>query len=470
MNIGFYRLKTQSGYTIREELHQGRKHLVLPVVMLVEGVHAGSHGPLLHLADEMGRFPGAWNGIPISVQHPQIEGANVSCNSPEVIDGEAVGRIYHTHMEDGKLKAEAWLDEGRLSQVSPEALAAIREGDPLDVSVGVFTDDEETPGEWNGEAYSAIARNHRPDHLALLPGGQGACSWQDGCGIRANNKGGETDKMKTLEKQRKDLASQGLAVNEMGFREISQTIQTKLDRMDDDTKLHYLEEVFPDYFVYRVSMRGGGDDAMFRRGYSTGTDGTVEFTGEALPVVKKVEYVNANTEIGANQKKGDESMKKPCCPEKVDALIASDKTKWTADDREMLLTMSEEQLEKLTPVEAKAPAAPQINKEQALEVLKEHLGDPDKALALFPKETREMLSDGLNLHRERKAALVEQIVANQATPVFTKESLEKKSMAELSELAQAIAPKTDFTPLGGGNGNSQPAAYKGDGLYPPGVE
>lgn len=183
-----------NGYTIRREMHQGKAHIVVPTIMMKEGVHCGSHGPLLHPAEELGRHPGAWNGIPVIVYHPEDgEGNNISANAPQVIDEEVIGRVYHTTMSNGDLKAEAWLDELKLQQVSPETLEYINQNRPLDVSVGVFTDDEETSGVWGEENYSAIARNHRPDHLALLPGMQGACSFADGCGIRANQKGGKNN-------------------------------------------------------------------------------------------------------------------------------------------------------------------------------------------------------------------------------------------------------------------------------------
>lgn len=174
-------------YEIRTEQHRGVPHLVVPVVMMVEGVHSGSHGPLLHLAEELGRFPGSWDGIPVVVQHPEIDGVPVSANSPKVIDNEMVGKVYNTKMEDKKLKAEVWLDESRLEQVSPRAFAAIKNKEELDVSIGVFTDQEKKEGEYNGVTYEEIARNHRPDHLALLPGANGACGWKDGCGIRLNS-------------------------------------------------------------------------------------------------------------------------------------------------------------------------------------------------------------------------------------------------------------------------------------------
>jgi hypothetical protein len=486
--LGHYGLKAQS-YTIREEMHQGRKHLVVPVIMMVEGVHAGSHGPLLHLADEMGRFPGAWDGIPISVQHPVMDGYNVSCNSPDVINEQAVGRVYHTQMDGGRLRAEAYIDLEAITRISPEALRYIRQGLPLDVSVGVFTDDEQVTGDWMGEAYQAIARGHRPDHLALLPGGTGACSWADGCGVRINEKGGDDVTKKPVytslddvmaavlpPELLKELAGHGfgITVNQLSYGEISQKIQAKLDRMDDDTKVHYLEETYPGFFIYRVRPRGGRDmpmnpdgEALFKRNYTSQGDGSVEFIGEAQPVVKQVQYINANQKEVATMAKEKEGT--ACCPEKVDALIANTETKWTADDREILLTMSAEQLEKLTPVEVKPkpPAPPPVmNKEQAIQVLQEHLGDPEKFLALLPAKTRASVEHGMKLHEAHRAGIIAKITA--ASPdVYTADEFAAMSIETLDKLARIAKVPTDFTPLGGGHSNM--AAYEGEELLPPGV-
>lgn len=178
--------KQDPNYTVKEKTHQGKKHMVVPVVMMVEGVHHGSHGPMLHLIDELGRFPESWNGIPVVIDHPEEDGVNVSANSPEVIEN-SVGRVYNTHVNGSKLAAELWLEEEKLIQLSKDVLDNLKKGIPLEVSLGMFTEDEPVEGDWNGEKYGAIARGHRPDHLALLPGGVGACSLADGCGIRANN-------------------------------------------------------------------------------------------------------------------------------------------------------------------------------------------------------------------------------------------------------------------------------------------
>ena len=176
----------EKNYKISKKKYDGKEYLVVPVTMMVEGVHCGNHGPLLHTIEELGKFPDAWNGIPVVINHPEKEGEAVSANSPEVLEECSVGQVFNTHVKGKKLKAEAWLDPDKLTKVSQDTLMAINETQEIEVSVGVFTEEDEEEGEYNGETYAAIAKNHRPDHLALLPNAIGACSLEDGCGIRAN--------------------------------------------------------------------------------------------------------------------------------------------------------------------------------------------------------------------------------------------------------------------------------------------
>lgn len=164
-----------------------KEYIVVPVVMMVEGVHHGSRGPVYHNPDELGRIEASWNGIPVTISHPiNDEQQFISANSPNVLEKYSVGTIFNTHLEDGKLKAEAWLDVQRLTAVSPETLDKVRKGEIIEVSVGIFNDEDEVEGDWNNEHYIAVAKNYRPDHLALLPGEVGACSVADGCGVRVN--------------------------------------------------------------------------------------------------------------------------------------------------------------------------------------------------------------------------------------------------------------------------------------------
>jgi hypothetical protein len=54
--ISMYQVQANN-YEIRMETYMGRKHLIVPVVMMVEGVHCGSAGPLFHSIEELGKYP-----------------------------------------------------------------------------------------------------------------------------------------------------------------------------------------------------------------------------------------------------------------------------------------------------------------------------------------------------------------------------------------------------------------------------
>jgi hypothetical protein len=189
-----YRKQQGGTYVVERKKLHGKDHLVVPVILMVEGVRSGSRGPLLHLIEDLGRYPDSWNGMPVVINHPKKDGAYISANSPEVIEEQAIGKVFNTHvLDNSKLAAQVWLEEERLRKISLEVLKHIEKGKPLEISVGIFNDEEQEPGDYKGEHYDAIARNHRPDHLALLPGSVGACSLVDGCGIRVNTEGQECD-------------------------------------------------------------------------------------------------------------------------------------------------------------------------------------------------------------------------------------------------------------------------------------
>ena len=172
---------------IRREVHEGVEHVVVPVVMIVEGVLNDALVP----ASEFGRHVDSWNGIPVPVLHPQERGEYISANRPDVIDKNTIGRVYNAWVDGRKLKAELWLNTDKANRLGygqlVEALAA---GEVIEISTGYFSDDEPKAGDYNGTGYSTIHRNIKPDHLALLPGEIGACSVADGCGTRVNQKSG----------------------------------------------------------------------------------------------------------------------------------------------------------------------------------------------------------------------------------------------------------------------------------------
>lgn len=185
-NMQFLTNAVQTAKTRRIE-HGGREWLVVPVVMVAESEQV-MNGELVTV-DEIVKFPEAWNGRPVTLGHPKRAGQPISAGSPEVDSKECIGRIFNTSC-NGKAKAEMWIDLQKAESLGGDAALAVQKfkaGELVEVSTGYFRDLEERSGRLNGQRYDGIARNIRPDHLAILLHEEGACSIKDGCGApRAN--------------------------------------------------------------------------------------------------------------------------------------------------------------------------------------------------------------------------------------------------------------------------------------------
>jgi len=487
-------LLLNSEYQIRRVERGGKERLVVPVVMMVEGVHNGNRGPLLHLAEEFGKSPEDWNGIPVTVHHPEDEnGNNISANSPGVV---SVGEVLNAHMdEDNKLRAEVWLDEQILKDTEEIAWEAITNMNPLEISTGLLSEEEQETGEWNGETYNAITRNPRPDHLALLPGETGACSWNDGCGIRANKEGGKEKTMertinKSADVDKKQYLADLIANAELGYRETMSIIQSKLDTMDTDVNYHYLQEVHDDFFVYEVSPRGrSGPLKFYKRNYSVNETGEIEFaTEEPTEVRKQTEYVAlkegeiVRTKFSNNNTKKEvntmsEKKDKPCCEDVVDALIANKETKFTDEDKTWLLTLEENQLAKIVQDEVQEDppeeeTASQLNAEQARQIMKDSIKTTEDFMAFMPDgEMKDQMNTGLALHKQRREGMVKAIIANTEKDLWKEETLNGMDFNVLTKLYKSI----NTTTVDGGADytlNAEPVVNESveEPLLPPGVE
>jgi hypothetical protein len=193
-------IQAQSSGTYRIERLSGSDYVVVPVIALVEGVIQGINAsePELALASEFGRFVSAWNGRPVTLDHPFIRTQDdqivqVSASTtPDVLEEFQVGFIFNSKIDNNRLAMEVWIDPQKMnahSDAARELLGKVKKGEKIEVSTGLFTLTEEAPGKFNGRDYSNVWRHVVPDHLALLPGDLvGACSIEDGCGVYANAK------------------------------------------------------------------------------------------------------------------------------------------------------------------------------------------------------------------------------------------------------------------------------------------
>lgn len=179
----------------------GRDHLTVPVVMMVEGVvHAvNSDAPEFVSAEELAITPQQWNGRACFAGHPATNGAQVSANSPDVL-ARSFGVVFDTATEQDilsgrRLTCTAYLDIAKAKEVGPEAYGVVvrlAAGEVVEVSVGCYVIAKERSGQHDGKPYRRVWTDIVSDHLAFLPRGQrGACSVAAGCGANRAASAGE---------------------------------------------------------------------------------------------------------------------------------------------------------------------------------------------------------------------------------------------------------------------------------------
>jgi len=439
---------------VRTETVGGKEYTIAPVVMMVTGVHNGTNGPLYYPTEEMSQLPVVWNSKPVVVNHPQKDdGTPCSACDPSVLEKSGIGVLYNTSFEEGKWKAEAWLDMDRVNAVDSRIADAVNNGTMMELSTGLFTDNEEVEGEWEGEAYSAIARNYRPDHLAILPDAVGACSILDGAGFIRNQQATDTAKEGRVVYSRDEtgrLSCSILTDNEKSHDklrdDLSELLREKFNSGTDATSpWAWVEAVFDDFFIYDY------DGKLYRQDY-TSTDQETVLTGEAEEVYRVVEYRTMHGDFIGNTSNNTRSnqMDKQ---KMIQGLIDNEATQWTEEDHTILDNMAEDVLAKLvpnekvaetpvkTPVEIPAPA-PATNRTVA-----EYIADA-------PAEIREALQEGMTANQQQRQSLIATITANTAN-TFTPEQLAVMSVNDLRAVAKLAAdPNASTVPNYAGQGDS----------------
>lgn len=410
-NMEVIKVNLESTYSVRETEWDGKNYIIVPVVMMVEGVHNGQY----HSSEELGMVVPAWNGIPVTIGHPEERNNFISANSPSVLSDWAVGRIFNAYMDGEKLKAEAWIDIEKLETMSPRTLTMLRANEVIEVSVGVFQDSVEEEGTWNEEQYNIVAKNLRPDHLALLPDEVGACSVEDGCGVRVNQQ--QTESLKTKGKEFNNVKEgktykvqeDGIIIhpmvlsnNKMSLIELLDKVTSVVYSMDSESESYYIQEVYEDAVIYSVRNRNSNEVAMYKRTYQINSDGTIELTGDPVKVMKKVEY-----EIVTNKKE-----EKMCntCKEKASALIANEKTHFTEDDRSWLEGLSEDKLDKMIPKTVTVTTNKEVSLEEAWRIVKEKSQVSDYTSKLSDEVITELVNN--RKEKEERKELEKMIVDN----------------------------------------------------------
>jgi len=444
----------------RYETLEGREHLVVPMVILTEGVHAGSDGPLLYPKEELSKTPAAWNHKPVVVYHPELNGQGISACDPTIINNRKVGVMLNTKYEKGRLKSEAWIEKSRADIIDERIMAAVKANEMMELSTGVFVDEDKTPGKWQKEDYVAIARNYRPDHLALLPDKVGACSIADGAGFLRNE------------------VHKDVSLNESSFGNISSTLGELLRaRFSTASKSGeisgpWVQDVYSNFFIFSK------DGKLWRLGYTTDDDGGVSLDkGEPTEVKRVTEYRSVAGAFVGNQNKQETKTVMTEAEQKkalVDALIGN--AGWVEEDRATLQALPLKSLEKIklpaketivplpaattTGTTAIPAAAPVGNTSQPTTAPKEPPVPitAEEYIQNAPKALRDVLTNSMALHNEEKQRLVDIITANKNNS-FSKEDLNNRPLGELKSLARLA---------GGAEVAQRPANYAGQAPVPTG--
>ena len=140
--------------SIRTEYLDGRSYWVAPLVMIVEGIHTGSSGPVFYSSKSLALSAAAWNMKPIVVYHPQdSDGKFITAANKATIENQQVGLLFNVRF-DGKLRADAWIDQAKSFRVDRRVEKAIDSQQVMEVSTGLYFDPVLESGTWQGKYFN----------------------------------------------------------------------------------------------------------------------------------------------------------------------------------------------------------------------------------------------------------------------------------------------------------------------------
>jgi hypothetical protein len=461
-----YIVVNYSATGIRRETRGGREIIIAPVSMIVEGVLTGSEGSLFYPADEIKKNPSAWNGMPVTANHPYIGNKPVSARSPDIEDSHRIGTVFNTTF-NGKLVAEAHIDVENARSKDARILDALENGEPIELSTGLVVDTELSSGVFNGKSYDAIARNYRPDHLAILYGQKGACSIRDGCGVLVNEEASTLYVIHVLNSdgEVEEVVEETELVANKSLDDIRRelVLQLQADRFSNG----FLEEVFLSGFIYSQ------DGKLWRLGYKV--KGEILTISDAPPEQVQVfkRYVPVNPVHNNKESEMDRDKL-------INDLIANCDC-WDEGDRPVLNKLSDAKLQathdysvKVRNNEAVANAARKgfedgdtkfTFNEESGEFVKTEETPPvvnesetktfEQWMADAPTQVQQVVTNALEWQNAQKEEHIEKILANKAN-VFSKPQLQAKSLEDLRAISSLAS--TPVTPAPAGTPNFTGAA------------
>lgn len=444
-------------------------YVVAPGVLIVEGVLNGGLIPASALVPE------DWDYIPITLTHPRDEqGQPISAMDADVLAKYSVGHLAQCRLGTGtrgtqtvqSLRAHLYLDQARIAAMGGHAaatLARIQAQEPCEVSTGFFSTALPALGQFAGTAYTEIHQSLTPDHLALLPDEEGACSWSNGgCGVPRLH---EAEATCACDDPEACACGQGATVPATAlprlqrfwslmqrfFHEDHAALVTEapvqIEQTDSDIREALqgclMREVqsheYPiwidtinaqdQYFTYH---KGG---QLYRR-YWNIQDGLVTLMEGEEPVQRTTDYVPIPETMTE-----EEPVAGPpnnIIKSHANWLIANGaQTGWSEEQRHRLEAMDEATLIVLRSLPRQA--APRASETLTVE----------DALAALPPELRESHMASHRDYERRKVVLVTQVLAHKHNP-YTEAELKTKNVEFLTSLLAMAGQETE-----------EPASYGG---------
>lgn len=437
----------------RTDFLEGREHWVVPTVMLTEGVHAGSQGPIYYPESELVKNMTGWNHKPVVVYHPMIGGKSVSACDPVVLTNSKIGIVLNT-VYNGKLSTEAWLDKERTVQIDSRIAQNIMTGKITEISTGLHLDAEEAAGEFKGTKYTHVGRNYRPDHLAVLPDQIGACSVAKGAGLLVNSSAFSLG-MKVhpdLERSLKSFVYDRLnkeaqfTNNEFSFSQIRGQLNMALSAKFGEKGQYwdgYIDEIYSDYVIFH-------DHGCWKIEYKA-TDSGVTLEGDAVAVSAVIQYVpvSGGKAASTDTEVENTTMNKQAL---INDILAANATMFPKATLEAMteeaLTTIKAGLVKPAPVVANttpAPAPVVVPAPKPMTV--------EEFIANAPPSIASFLQDSIAVQADTRTALIANIMKCPANK-FPEEVLKNKTTSELKmleEFAKAITTASEAPVANTGN-------------------
>lgn len=419
---------------VRKATLNGRNYLVASAVIGAEGVLNGSGGPGFYPGPEWAKAVPAWNMKPITNGHPKDAAGNfISAADPAVIESVTMGFLLNTKWDD-KLKTECWFDEELTKKVDSRVYDALVSNKITEVSTGVFVTPDATAGEYNGTKYTFVAKDHQPDHLAILMDEVGAFSVDMGAGLMVNQK-------IVPNPYTPEMVVNGLSLGDV-LSGVRQALHVKFEKPGYEW-YGYVEDVYKDYAVY---YSGG---KLYKVGYSVSGD-TVTLADDQVEVVRVIQYQTTDGKIVGNA-----SVHKVITNQEYEMSVKFDKAAhltsligngYAEADREWLEKLSDDVLAKVKPVPvANTVVVPKEEPKVETPVVNATTVTVPKPptftelLANADPATKEQFSEMQASYAAEKGRLVGVITANKAN-TYTAEALNAKPLADLRAIAALAAP------------------------------